>query len=399
MPFVLALGPEVTQEVFANKDHAFSQQGQERYSGRFFPRGLNLLDFEEHRVHRRIMQEAFTRERLSGYVSSMDTVCRAAAATVPEDELLVYPYLTRTLFDVETKVFLGEDPGPQSDLMAKAITDCLHAVMAVVRFPVPGLRWYTGVRSRRALERYFYAKIDARRTSGGDDLFSMLCRARDEDGNQLGDDDVVNHIIYLMSAASHTSAAAATMVVYQLALHPEWQDRIRAEMPAQTGDGSLDLDALDQMRSLGMVISESIRLLSPVPVVFRKTLVDSDIQGFFVPADRMVVVAPLLNHYYPNLWSNPHAFDPERFSGAGRDDGSHRLAFVPFGSGVHKCIGMHFATMVIKVLIYHLLSGRRLVVRSGYTLEWDTTALPTPIDDFPVLIRGVNPYVNVTAAT
>ncbi len=81
------------------------------------------------------------------------------------------------------------------------------------------------------------------------------------------------------------------------------------------------------MQSLGMVINESMRLFAPVPVIFRKTLADTSIQGYFVPADTMVVVAPLLNHYWPGLWSDPHTFDPERFSEARREDRSHRLAF------------------------------------------------------------------------
>jgi cytochrome P450 len=143
-----------------------------------------------------------------------------------------------------------------------------------------------------------------------------------------------------------------------------------------------------------------MRLLAPVPALCRKTLADSSIQGFFVPADTMVVVAPLLNHYWPGLWSDPHAFDPERFSEARREDRSHRLAFMPFGAGAHKCIGMRFATMVVKVLIHHLLRDSRIEMRSGYTLDWDMTALPAPTDDFPVLIRRVNDsYKNVTVAT
>ena len=114
------------------------------------------------------------------------------------DELLVYPYLKRTLLDIATVVFMGDEPGPQSDLMNKAFTDCLRAATAVVRFPVPGLRWSAGLRGRRALEEYFHTNIDARRASGGDDLFAALCRVRDEDGNQFTDDDVVNHMIFLM---------------------------------------------------------------------------------------------------------------------------------------------------------------------------------------------------------
>ena len=239
-----------------------------------------------------------------------------------EDELLVYPYLKRTLLDIATVVFMGDEPGPQSRLMNTAFTDCLHAATAVVRFPVPGLRWSAGVRSRRVLEQYFHTNIDARRTSGGDNLFAALCRARDEDDKQLTDEDVVNHMIFLMSAATDTSAAAATAVLYQLALHPEWQDRVRAESEAVIGDGRLDLDALDRMQSLGMVINESMRLFAPVPVIFRKTS-GGHLDSWLFRARRYdgcrrSFAQPLL------AWpvERPAGIRSERFSDARREDRS-----------------------------------------------------------------------------
>jgi cytochrome P450 len=390
VPVVLAFGPEAAQEVFANDGHVFSQQGAEFFLGRFFKRGLMFLDSEEHRFHRRIMQEAFTRERLCGYLDSMDEVGRAAAEALSGDELLVHPYLKRTLLDIATVVFMGDEPGSQSQLMAKAFTDCLRTVSAVVRFSVPGSRWSAGVRGRRVLEEYFHTRVDAKRASGGDDLFAALCRVRDEDGNQFTDDDVVNQMIFLMMAATDTCTTAATAVLHQLALHTEWQERVRAELFAEVGDGRLDFDSLNRMQSLGMVINESMRLLAPVPAVIRKTLADTSIQGCFVPKDTMVVVALWLNHYWPGLWTEPRKFDPERFSKGRCEDRSHRLAFVPFGAGAHKCIGQHFATMLVKVVIHHLLRDYRIGLRPGYTLEWDTSAVPTPTDGFPVLVRRVN---------
>lgn len=399
MPIVLALGPDASQEVFANNSRAFSQKGQEFFSGRFFTRGLMFLDFEEHRLHRRIMQDAFTKDRLSGYLHSIETVCRRSPTAIAGDELLLYPYLKRTILDIATSVFMGVEPGPQTRALEKAFTDCLHAATAVIRFPVPGLRWSAGVRSRRNLEQYFRANITARRTAGDDSLFAALCRARDEDGNRLSDDDVVNHMVFLMAAATETSAAAATSALHHLALHPEWQHRVRAES-ARFGDLPLGLDSLNRMRSLGLVINEAMRLLPPVPVIFRKTLCDTSVQGYFVPADTMVMVSPLSNHYWPGLWSQPFAFDPERFDEARREDRSHRLAFVPFGAGAHKCIGMGFSNLIVRLVIHHLLRGHRIELRSGYSLEWDITALPAPIDDFPVLIHKVgSASENDTAAT
>lgn len=390
MPFVLACGPEAAQEVFANREKVFSQKGVEFFLGPFFKGGLMFLDAEEHHFHRRIMQEAFTRERLSGYLDAMDVIGKGAASALSGDDLLVYPFVKRTLLDIATAVFMGDEPGPQSQMMAKAFTDCLRASTAVVRIPVPGLRWSAGLRGRRVLEQYFHGRVHAKRESGGDDLFAALCRVRDEDGNRFTDDDVVNHLMFLMMASTDTCATTTTAVLYQLALHPEWQDRVRAESISEIGSGRIDLNALNRMQSLAMVINESLRLLAPVPGAVRKTLADTSIRGYFVPKDTMVVSVMWMNHYWPSLWTNPYTFDPERFSEARREDRSHRLAFVPFGAGAHKCIGTHFASMLVKVLVHHLLRDHRIALHRGYTLQWSKNAAPAPIDGLPMLIRRVD---------
>ena len=77
---VAALGPDATQSVYTNKTKDFSQQAWQPVIGPFFDRGLMLLDFDEHMFHRRIMQEAFTRTRLSGYVEHIDRVAAAVVA-------------------------------------------------------------------------------------------------------------------------------------------------------------------------------------------------------------------------------------------------------------------------------------------------------------------------------
>ncbi len=70
-------GPDATQAVFSNRNKDYSQKGWHPVIGPFFNRGLMMLDFEEHMFHRRIMQEAFTRTRLTGYVEHIDQVATA----------------------------------------------------------------------------------------------------------------------------------------------------------------------------------------------------------------------------------------------------------------------------------------------------------------------------------
>ena len=82
MNAVVALGPDATQEVFSNRRKDFTTVAWNDVIGPFFDRGLLLMDFDEHMYHRRIMQEAFTRTRLSGYIGHMDTVATKVVAEV-----------------------------------------------------------------------------------------------------------------------------------------------------------------------------------------------------------------------------------------------------------------------------------------------------------------------------
>ncbi|MCV7120589.1 cytochrome P450, partial [Mycobacterium nebraskense] len=85
-------------------------------------------------------------------------------------------------------------------------------------------------------------------------------------------------MIFLMMAAHDTSTITTTAVTYYLAKHPEWQDRVRAESDA-LGDRSPEIDDLEGLRSLDLVIKESMRLVAPVPLVMRKTVQDTAIDG------------------------------------------------------------------------------------------------------------------------
>ena len=62
-------GPEATEVVLVDREKAFSaKQGYDFLIGPFYRDGILLRDFEEHLYHRRIMQQAFTRPRLVGYL-------------------------------------------------------------------------------------------------------------------------------------------------------------------------------------------------------------------------------------------------------------------------------------------------------------------------------------------
>ncbi|TCK22494.1 cytochrome P450 [Pseudonocardia endophytica] len=383
---VVVTGPSATREVLANRDKAFSQEGWRSTIDRFFHRGLMLLDFDEHRMHRRIMQEAFTAPRIESYVARTVPVVRE---TLPswEGTLRLYPALKDLTLDVAQQVFMDARSGPEAAAVNRAFVDCVKAANSFVRRPVPGSRWWKGLRGRAFLEQWFRDALPAKRAGDGDDLFSALCHAETDDGESFSDDDVVNHMIFLMMAAHDTSTITVSSAAYHLARNPEWQERCRAESDAldrTRGDAVPDVAALRSLTSLDLVIKEALRLDAPVPIVMRGVVHDTAVAGYHVPAGSRVVVAPAVNHYDRSCWTDPDRFDPDRFGPDRREDRSDRDAWIPFGGGVHKCIGLHFGTLEVTAILHEMLRRYRWDVVSGHELRWDNTSLPVPVGGMPV---------------
>ncbi|GAB3445134.1 cytochrome P450 [Actinophytocola sediminis] len=382
---VAAAGPEATQVVLTNKDKAYSQQGWEYFIGPFFNRGLMLLDFDEHIHHRRLMQLAFTAERLSGYLGQVSGVVRSGLDEWrPGTGFPVYPSLKQLTLDVATKVFMAGSVGADNDRVVRAFIDTVRAGTALVRLPVG--RWGAGLRGRRVLEEYFRAALPAKRASDSEDLFAALCHAKTDEGETFTDADVVNHMIFLMMAAHDTSTIATSALVYYLGKHPEWQDLVRAESLA-LGDEPVTVESLHRLPALDLVLKESMRLVAPVPWMVRRTVKDTELLGHHVPAGVIVSTLSWLNHMLPEYWSDPYRFDPERFGEDRREDRSHRFAYMPFGGGVHKCIGMHFGTYEVKTLAHELVRRFEWSVPADYHVRWDPTALPLPKDGLPITLR------------
>jgi cytochrome P450 len=151
---VLALGPDAIGAVLANRDKAFANEpGWSYFIGPFFNRGIMLMDFEEHLQHRRIMQQAFTRERLTGYLDAMNpAIARGIERWRPDPQFPLQTNVKRLTLDIATEVFLGAELGPEAERVNRAFEDTVVAGASLVRADVPGGRWRRGLRGRRVLE-------------------------------------------------------------------------------------------------------------------------------------------------------------------------------------------------------------------------------------------------------
>ncbi|MGB1466251.1 MAG: cytochrome P450, partial [Alcanivorax nanhaiticus] len=378
---VQMVGPDANQFVMMNRGDLFSNHdGWDYFIGKFFHRGIMLLDFEEHKWHRKIMQQAFNRDVLKGYLQRMGP--HIEAGIQPWEKILDFHVLNavkQLTLDLATDVFMGYELGREADSINKAFIDTVRAGTALIRVNVPGGRWAKGLKGRKVLETFFRKELPAKRASKDSDLFSVLCHATTEDGHQFSDDDVVNHMIFLMMAAHDTSTITLSTLFYYLAKNPQWQERLREESQA-LNKTCIEYDDLAALEGIGLAMKEALRLCSPVPSMPRRTVKDVEFNGYLIPKGSFISVSPYFTHFMEEYWPEPEKFDPERFSEARREDKVHPYAWVPFGGGAHKCIGLHFAEMQVKAILHQVLLNYRWSVPADYVMPVDLTSLPVPGD-------------------
>jgi len=105
----------------------------------------------------------------------------------------------------------------------------------------------------------------------------------------------------------------------------------------------------------------------PVYAYNRGVLKDIEYAGYRIPAGWLVTISPMLTHRLPELYTDPDRFDPDRFAPPREEDKKHPLALMGFGHGSHRCLGMEFAQMEMKIVLSTLLRHCDWTVKPDYS--------------------------------
>ena len=382
---VAMVGPEANELVMMNRDNMFSsEQGWNPVLEFLFPRGLMLMDGNEHRSHRKTLGVAFKPEPMKQYFGDLQAGIARGISAWPE-ELKFYPAIKALTLDLAASSFLGIAWGPEAQKINRAFVDMVQAAVGIVRVPIPGSAMFRGWMGRRYMCAFFAREIPKRRGAVGDDFFTQFCNARDESGELLTDQEVIDHMNFLMMAAHDTLTSSLTSTVYYLAKNPEWQAWLREEIASVP---ELTYESLGKLERCEMVFKEAMRLNAPVPGIPRRALKDFTIGNFTIPAGAHVGINPMMTHRLADHWPDPDRFDPTRFTPE-NSKGRHKYAWVPFGGGAHMCLGLHFAYMQAKTFLWQLLKDRQLVLPEGYEGNFAMFPMPKPRDGLPMRLARI----------
>ena len=393
---VALIGADANELVLFDREKLFSsEQGWGPILDQLFPRGLMLMDFDHHRADRRALSIAFKPGPMRHYSGSLNRGIARRMEDWGVGDMRFYPAIKELTLDLAADSFIGLGWGPEADRINTAFIDMVQASVAPVRSPLPFTQMKRGVDGRAFLVDYFTAETHKRREAGGgQDMFSQFATAEYEDGSLMPVDEVVDHMNFLMMAAHDTITSSATSLIWLLAKHPEWQEKLRQEVESVTGG----LDASGRPRDLAyedmgklelteMAFKEALRMVPPVPSMPRRALRAFDYGGYRIPAGQHVGINVHYVHHDEEHWDNPFAFDPMRFT-PDKVKARHKYAWTPFGGGAHMCLGLHFAYMQVKVLLAQMLPRYRVTLAGGDP-DWQAWPIPKPKDGLKVRLEKI----------
>jgi cytochrome P450 len=381
------IGPDAARFVLLDEEKNFAAEpAWNLIIGGLFQGGLLLRDFSDHRVHRRALQQAFKRPVLTAYCDSLNHYLDEGINTWPIDTHFdLFPRLKGLLLENAIQSFFGEDPHCNTQELSRAFIDMLNATLTLVRKPLPGSKWRRGMAGREVIKDYLKSQIQLRKSNPGNDFLSSLCAASDEEGH-LTDEDIIDHMIFLLFAAHDTTTSTLSSATRILCRHPEWQERLRREFATVQGE-QLSMDDFAALPELDWFFKEVLRMHPAVPGITRRTVKELEFGGYTLPENTSVFVSIRLMHRMAEHWTNPDDFDPERFSPERAEHKRHSFQWLPFGGGAHKCLGLHFAEMQTKIFLFQLLSRYSIALDPGHVPKIREVPLEMPKNGLHIALK------------
>ncbi|XP_024018246.1 cytochrome P450 CYP749A22 [Morus notabilis] len=204
----------------------------------------------------------------------------------------------------------------------------------------------------------------------GSDFLGLLVKARHDvnENQRFSVDDVVDECKTFYFTGQETTNSLLAWTVLLLAIHTEWQEEARKEVNNLLGKQNPKPDDLIQLKTVSLIINESLRLYPPVVSMSRKVEREVRLGELNLPANMSLFISNLAVHHDPQIWGEDvHLFKPERFSpGVFKATKNNIAAFVPFGFGPRNCVGSNFAIMQAKIALAMILQRYTVTLSPAY---------------------------------
>lgn len=319
-------------EVLTNKEKYTSENFWDALVGEFNPvpdaTWLISVDGPDHLRLRRLANKAFAPSRFASMKASIekiveglldDCIGKGDCFDFAQDFAWLYPA------NVVAEI-LGVDPSMRGDFK-NWVDEFLNAANRERMTPeeYANCKKVTGT-----MKVYFEKVIAERRANPGNDLISAFIQAED-DGKMMNPQEVLANAILLLTGGVETTSNLTGSMMTILAENPSMFAEIKANPEL-----------------VNNLIEETLRYSSPVQILFRDALVDSEVSGVRIPKGSRILVLTGSANRDESKFTNPEVFDLYRPK-------EELDKILSFGAGVHFCLGAQLArfesTIAIKAVL------------------------------------------------
>jgi cytochrome P450 family 110 len=369
---VLVSHPEAMQQILTNDRKQFS--APKDFNLLLVPvlgdRSLITIDGDCHKKRRQLVMPPFHGDRVRTYGDRIVKVTEQVMDGLPQGR----PFLARSAMqDISLQIIMetvfglsaGERYQELKQVLA-AIADLFISSFSTAFLFFPWLQrdlgawspWGKFVRLRQRVDALIYAEITERRSHldpNRTDILSLLISGRDENGEPMTDVELRDELMTLLIAGHETTATAMAWALYWTHRIPEVATKLRQEL-AGLGDRPEYTD-INRLPYLTAVCQETLRIHPVAMLTFPRVAQEPvELMGYHLEPGTITMGCMYLTHQREDLYPDRKQFRPERFL----ERQYSPYEFIPFGSGVRRCIGEALAMFEMKLVLATVVSHYQL---------------------------------------
>ncbi|WP_055492476.1 cytochrome P450 [Streptomyces sp. TP-A0356] len=360
--------PELTGALALSTDYKIGGPLWESLEGLLGKQGVATTNGPLHQRQRRAIQPAFRLEAIPAHGPIMAEEAHALVERWRSGETIdVTAEAFRVAVRVSCRCLMR---GTYMDERAERICAALATLFSgmyqrmvvplgpLYRLPVPANLEFN--RALADLHLLVDEIVADRRASGQkpDDLLTALLEAKDENGEPIGEQEIHDQVIAILTPGSETVGSMLMSLLLVLTEHPDQADKIRDEVKAVVGDRPVAFEDVRNLTHTANLIVETMRLHPAVWILTRRAVTETELGGYRIPAGADVVYSPYAIQRDPRSYARHLEFDPDRWL-PGRHKEVPKYAMSPFSVGNRKCPSDHFSMAELTLLMAAVASAYR----------------------------------------
>ncbi|XP_042377241.1 cytochrome P450 72A397-like [Zingiber officinale] len=416
MPRVNVMDPDLIKEVLSSKFREFERPSMNPF-GKYFIKGLASYDGDKWFKHRKILNPAFSLEKLKGmlpafFACASEMVSRwerklgsegwCEIDALPEFHSLTVDAISRAAFgsSYELGKRIHQLQTEQGELLVQVSQNLF----------IPG---YSFLPTRKK-NRIIAIDREIREILGGiiknreeemklgkphnGDMLGLLMESNmkyyQEQGNKnagMTKDEVMEECKLFYFAGQETTSVLLTWTMVMLSMYPSWQVRAREEVLQVFGEKTPDFDGLGQLKIVTMILYEVLRLYPPALFVHRYTTKATKLGDITCPPGVIIALLFIFAQHDPDIWGNDSKeFNPDRFKDGISKASNDNYAFLAFGGGPRICIGQNFSMLEAKLALCMILQRFTFELSPSYVHAPKTLITLQPQHGAQIKLRGIS---------